>query len=185
VRAVNKTTGQIGEVSTDLMFDHVVNKFDWGRMDDPDVYLDDNNARMIMNLRNLISRLATELIVEGKMDSARRVMELGLEKMPDSRMPYDFFILPLADGYFKLGEPEKGADILNRMSRYKSEELDYYFSFPDRDLPDMDQSLQEALFTLNRVAEVTRSNGMTALADSSENTVNRYYEIYMKKVYRP
>ena len=183
-KALPSADGQTGEVNTTLMFDHVVNKFEWGNMEKPGVYIDDNNARMIMNLRNLMSRLAIALINEGKMDSAKVVMDISLQKMPDSKIHYDYFVLPMANGYFAIGDTITGMDIMNRLNRYKTEELIYYFSFPDADLPALDMSIQEALFTINKISEAAREAEVTDLADAAEGTLNKYYDLFMQKVYR-
>ncbi|MBE0648211.1 MAG: DUF2723 domain-containing protein [Bacteroidales bacterium] len=184
-KAARSADGQTGEVNTDLMYDHVVNKFEWGNMEKPGVYIDDNNARMVMNLRNLMSRLAMALVSEGKLDSAKVVMDISLEKMPDAKVPFDYFVLPMAKGYFAAGDTATGMEILERISKYKTEELAYYFSFPDADLPSMDMNIQEALFTVNKLAEASRELGVTGIADTAETTLNEYYDQYMKKVYRP
>ena len=60
---------------TDGMFDHLMNKYEFGNMNDPSVYLDETNTRMTMNLRSNFSRLSSALIVEGKLDSARQVLD--------------------------------------------------------------------------------------------------------------
>lgn len=185
VKAIPTGDGQIGEVNTDVMYDHVVNGFQWGNIENPDVNLDDNNVRMVMNLRNLMSRLAEALIAEGKLDSAKVIMDLSLEKMPDSKVPYDYFVLPLAEGYAAIGEPEKGKEILDRLLKYKTEEIEYYFSFPDKDLPDLDMHAQEALFTLNKLGGSADRMGYMEVADSAQNVLGKYYELYMQKVYRP
>jgi len=185
VVAKRQDDGQTGEVNTDVMYDHVVNKFNWGEMEKPGVNLDDNNFRMIMNMRNLMSRLMMALVEEGKLDSARVVMELSLAKMPDSKIPYDYFTLPLAGGYLALGDTAKGHEIIERIYRYKVDELAHYFSFPDDDLRAMDMHLQEALFTMNKLAAAARETGLVSLADSADNIMNQYYGTYMQKVYRP
>jgi len=185
VKAIPSGDGQTGEINTATMYDHVINKFEWGNMEKPGVYLDDDNSRMIMNMRNLMSRLAIALIREGKPDSARVVMDLSLEKMPDSKIPYDYFILPMAEGYLTLGDTALGMEIMERLNRYKKEELDYYFSFPDKDLLDLDMSIQEALFTMNKLSQVAQKAEQTDLAGSADSTMNQYYDLYMRKVYRP
>jgi hypothetical protein len=185
VKAMPSADGQTGEINTALMYDHVVNKFAWGNMEKPGVNMDDNNSRMVMNLRNLMSRLAIALVDEGKLDSAKMVMDLSLQKMPDSKVPYDYFVMPLAKGYFALGDTATGMEILGRISKYKTEELAYYFRFPDADLPALDMSIQEALFTINKLAEAATEVGAVSLADESEATLNQYYDQYMKKVYKP
>ena len=43
-----------------------MNKFEWGNMNQPGIYLDENNRRMMTNIRNSFNRLATTLIKEGK-----------------------------------------------------------------------------------------------------------------------
>ena len=185
VKAIPSGDNQIGEINTIAMYDHVVNQFEWGNMEKPGVSLDDDNARMIMNIRNLMSRLATALIQEGKMDSARVVMDLSLEKMPDSKIPYDYFVLPLVEGYLALGDTAQGIEIMEQLSRYKMNELSYYFSFPDKDLPDLDMSIQEALFTMNKVSQAAHKTKQVDLANAADSTMNKYYDIYMRKVYKP
>ena len=185
VKALPSADGQTGEVNTDLMYDHVVNKFVWGNIENPGIYIDDNIARMVMNLRNLMSRLAVALIDEGKPDSAKVVMDLSLEKMPDSKVPYDYFVLPLAKGYYAMGDTLTGMEILERIHRYKTEELEYYFSFPDKDLPALDMSIQEALFTMNKLVEASKEVQENDLADAADTTLNQYYDLFMRKVYRP
>ncbi|MFH1937618.1 MAG: DUF2723 domain-containing protein, partial [Bacteroidota bacterium] len=185
VKAIPSADGQTGEVNADLMYDHVVNKFVWGNIENPGVYIDDNITRMVMNLRNLMSRLALALIEEGKPDSAKVVMDLSLEKMPDTKVPYDYFVLPLAKGYYALGDTSVGKEIMKRINRYKTEELEYYFSFPDKDLPSLDMSIQEALFTTNKLVEAARVLKEDELASEAEATLNQYYNLYMQKVYRP
>ena len=52
------SSGQVGRIRTDVMYDNIINKFKWGNMNDPKVYLDENNVRMSMNVRNSFVRLA-------------------------------------------------------------------------------------------------------------------------------
>ena len=49
--------GQTGEIATDIMYDNLINKFKWGNMQDPSIYLDETNMRMTMNFRNNFSTL--------------------------------------------------------------------------------------------------------------------------------
>lgn len=55
-----------GTVATDIMYDNMMNKFKYGNMNDPKVYIDENNSRMMTNIRNSFNRLATGLIEEEK-----------------------------------------------------------------------------------------------------------------------
>jgi hypothetical protein len=177
--------GQTGEVHTEAMYDHVMNKFAWGNMEDPDVNIDDNNARMIMNLRSMMGRLATALILEGKADSARKVLDLAMEKMPETAVPFDYFSVPVAEGYIRIGESEKGRAILEKIFITKTAELGYFFSFPVKDQRDMDVPIQEALITLNLISETAKRNQIDDLSKKAGDELGRYYDLYVKNVYSP
>ena len=82
-----------GTVATDIMYDNMMNKFKYGNMNDPKVYIDENNSRMMTNIRNSFNRLATGLIEEGKKDSAIAVIDRCFELIPGSIVPYEYFTL--------------------------------------------------------------------------------------------
>ena len=167
------------------MYDHIMNKFYFKSMNDPHVYLDENNMRMVMNFRNAFGRLASYLIREGKKDSAQRVLDRCMEVMPGSTVPYNFFVLPLADGYYKTGETKKGDEIVEKLYTLTSEDLAWLFSFPDADLKESDMELQQDLMTMQRLSAMVKENKRDALAQKSEACFDQYYQIYMSKVYQP
>jgi tetratricopeptide (TPR) repeat protein len=118
--------GQIGAVATDIMYKNLVEKFHWGNMNDPNVYLDETNLRMTMNFRNNFSRLAAALLTEGKRDQAKKVLDRCLEVMPDNTVPYNYFVLPIANLYYELGDKQKANEILSRLKKLTGDELAYY-----------------------------------------------------------
>ena len=180
----NPEEGQTGEVNTGVMYDNLMHKFKWGNITEPGVYLDDNNKRMVMNLRTLFGRLSDALIREGKNDSARRVMDRCIEVMPDRVVKYDFFSVPMIEGYYKIGETTKANDIATKLNKYSTAELAYLFSYPDKDLKPMEYSIQEALYSIQRLSMITREAGQDKLADETEATFNKYSQLYFEKVYQ-
>jgi len=176
--------GQIGEVNTGAMYDNLMNKFKFGNINKPGIYVDMNNARFIMNLRTIFGRLASALIREGKIDSARRVIDRCMEMLPDEAGRYDVFILPLMEGYYKIGETAKANRIAEKLYKYTSGELVYYFSFPDKDLKDMDIELQQSIYTLQRLSVITKDAKQENLAKDAELNLQKYYNLYIEKVYQ-
>ncbi len=179
------TEGQVGEVNTTIMYDNLMNRFKWGNMNKPGVYIDETNSRMVMNLRGLFGRLAEALIREGKSDSAKRVVDRCIEVMPDFTVPYDFFTVPLINVYYQAGETAKATAIAEKLGNNVSKDLAYYFSFPDQDLKSMDMSIQESVFTLQRLSVVVRDAGQEKLATQKEEELKKYYDLYVAKVYQP
>lgn len=184
VRA-NSTEGQIGEVNTDVMYDNLMNRFKWGNMNKPGVYIDETNARMVMNLRGLFGRLAEALILENKSDSAKKVLDRCFEMMPETVIGYDFFTIPLINGYYRIGETAKANALAWRLNKIVTDDLVYFFSFPEKDLKPMDMNIQEAVFTIQRLNETVKEANQEKLADVTGVTLKKYYDLYVEKVYQP
>ncbi|MCF8307353.1 MAG: DUF2723 domain-containing protein [Ignavibacteriales bacterium] len=115
-----------GSVSTDKMYDNVMNKFRWGNIEDPHVYLDENNLRMLTNFRYTFASLANALVDDGKKDSALAVVDRCMELMPMERVGYNASIMPLIQIYYSLGEIEKANEISLDFAKMMDSELYYY-----------------------------------------------------------
>jgi len=153
IRSISKDR-QNGRVQTDVMFDNMVNKFEFGNMNDPNVYMDETNMRMTLNLRHNYYKLAEVLIEEGSYDSARIVMDRCLEAMPDESIPYNYFITPLAEGYYNIGDFDKGNELNIRLIEIFEEQLAYYFDFPPKLQKKYDYEKQQNLALIQRIAQV-------------------------------
>jgi hypothetical protein len=73
-------------VDTEIMFDNMVNRYRWGNIADPRVYLDEMNLRMIQHFRILFSQLVDALMREGNNDKA--LQALCHESNPDSNCTF-------------------------------------------------------------------------------------------------
>ena len=180
----NPKDGQIGEVNADVMYDNLINKFKWGNMQNPKVYLDETNMRMFTNFRNMFGRLADELIREGKQDSARKVLDRCVEVMPEKVVPMNYFMTSIIAGYYKLGDMNKAGAITERLYTQVDEDLAYLFSFPDTELKSLDLSLQEDLMTLDKLQSITAEYKQEILHKKIEPTFQKYYQLYLDKVYQ-
>ncbi len=182
VDSANELTGSVNVAD---MYDHVMNKFEWGNMQNPHVYLDDQNQKMAMNFRNVFSRLADGLIREGKMAEAVKVLDRCEEVMPDNIVPYNYFSVPIAEGYYIVGETTKANKIAERLYKYMAEDLAYLFSFSKPDYAAMDVSFQEDLMTLQRLGQAAQENKQDVLGKKIEDTFRKYYQMYADNVYQP
>ncbi len=117
----------MGRVEPDLMYKNVMEKFKWGGVDKNPLYMDENNLRMTMNLRSTFDRLANALLEVGKKDSTLKVLDRAFEVLPENNIPYNFFVINLADDYYKAGAPDKGDKILKDYAGILQKETSYYF----------------------------------------------------------
>jgi hypothetical protein len=68
--------GEIVNIDTKVAYDNYMHNFRWGGINNPKVYLDENNMRMLSNIRQGFAKLAEALINEGKRDSAIHSVQL-------------------------------------------------------------------------------------------------------------
>ncbi len=173
--------GEPGFVNTGGMFENVMNKFRWGNINDPGVYLDETNRRMTMNLRNNFHRLAQALIREGKKDSARMVLDKCIDVVPDNCIPYDFFSIPIAEDYYSIGETEKANAIVSRLITIFDENLEYFFRFKGKREKVYDSDIQQNLYMIQKLTTVARQNGQSDLYKQASDVYGRYSKIYFRK----
>ncbi len=96
----NPNPNVFGGFATETMYKNIMEEFQWGNMDYTEgngIYLDENNRRMITNLRLQFSNLADELVAEGKDEKAFKVLQKLLEVTPEKNVPYDRVLMPVAE----------------------------------------------------------------------------------------
>lgn len=138
-----------GYVDTDTLYDRLMNTFSWGRMNAGDVHMDYYSQRTlnVIRFRSLYTRLAMELLAEGKKDKAIDVLDRCHELTPWKVLPYDQYItgitLPgpggeyirhegLVEAYYLCGEKEKAEAISAEFLEQLEAELAYYSAMKPR-----------------------------------------------------
>ena len=169
-----------GTVATDIMYDNMMNKFEYGNMNDPKVYIDENNSRMMTNIRNSFNRLAAALIDEGKKDSAIAVIDRCFELIPGNIVPYEYFTLELADSYYRAGAKEKGKKILEEVFSTFDDELGYFFTMGLRFVNSgaVNEEIQRNLFYMQRMERTARNYEETELREKIEASMQKHFETY-------
>jgi hypothetical protein len=167
-----------GKVNSRLMFEHVMQDFKWGNMEKPNVYIDENNARMMMNIRNTFDRLAGELVAEGKNDKATQVLDRCVELIPHRVVAYNYFSLLMSETYFKAGQPEKAKKIINTMVDNYKEQLDYFFRLRGNLRKSVDEDIQRDLYFMREMTAVASRNNQPELLKEITTVFNSYLDRY-------
>jgi len=115
-----------GSVNTEVMYPNVMEKFRWGGIDNPDIYLDENNMRMISNFRYTFASLANALYEEGKTDSTRKVLNRCIELTPNDRIPYNMSIIPIIQIYYSIKDTTQANEVLITYLNTIEQEMAYY-----------------------------------------------------------
>ncbi|NOU18252.1 MAG: DUF2723 domain-containing protein [Bacteroidales bacterium] len=169
-----------GRIDVDILYNNLMNKFHWGRMNQPDVNIDHNNQRTttVLRLRNNFNRLAEELISQNKKDSALAVLNKIVDLMPQRKYPYDIFTLKTAESYFKINETEKANRIIKDYVKATEENLRYYFSLSHRFDNSVDYEKQVNIQTLQELGSLTEKYAQVDLKNGIEKSLQYYYELY-------
>jgi hypothetical protein len=173
----------VGRLNVDKLYENFVEKFQWGGMDNPSVYIDHNIQRtaLVLRLRNNFNRLASELISLGKTDSALVVLGKLEQLMPTKNFPYDFFVIGQIENYYNANETEKANALLIDYAKVTKENLDYYFSLQRRfaDLVAYDTELN--LQILQELTGIADSYGQKEVSNTLETELNYYFGLYFQK----
>ena len=168
----------MGKVDSKVMYENVMNNFKWGNMNDPKVYIDENNARMMMNIRNTFNRLAETLVAEGQTDKATQVLDRGVELIPHKIVPYNYFSMMMAETYFKAGKPEKGKEIIKTIMTDYEEQLDYFFKLNRPMRASVDEEIQRLLYFMREMGMVCARGQQAELGKEVTTTFNNYLNKY-------
>lgn len=169
-----------GYVNTDILYDRLMKRYSYGNMNDSSIYLDETNIRMINNLRTIFARLAKQLVKENKYKEAVEVCDKCLHITPNSSIPYNFYMLDIAESYIKAGEREKGVMLLTKIQDLYTAELNYYFRFPWYRLPGLEQNLRQGLMVLNGIASIADENNLSDLKIKATSELEKQFKRYEK-----
>jgi hypothetical protein len=168
--------GSYGRINTDTLFDKLVNVFRYDDINNPNIYFDEHHMRSIRNYRSNFARLADELVKEGKYDKAKIALDKCMEALPEKTVPYDYFMIPIAENYMKIGEKEKGTAILNRMAEIYIHNLKFYYD--DTQAREYLDLKRNALYIMQEIKRIAEANKLDALKEQAEKVFTNYYQIF-------
>lgn len=78
-----------GLVDVDRMYDNMMNRFKYGKVNTPGIYLDETVMRMCLTHRRMFTLLAEELLRRGDTKRAEKVLEKCKQELPPENIPYE------------------------------------------------------------------------------------------------
>ncbi len=116
-----------GGVNTAAAYDNMMNKFRFGGLEEnPDIYLDETNRRMISTFRLYFTELVNALLEDGENEKALAAIDKANRVMPSSAVPYGTDGLLFARAYYRLGQKEKAEAIITEIRDRINGNLDWF-----------------------------------------------------------
>ena len=167
-----------GFVNTKVMSDNMLHKMFWRGLNDPSIYYHGDFYMGIpsVTLRLGIYRLADQLVREGNIPMAKRVLAHLEQVMPDKVIPYDQFSASMVGLYLSAGDEKKALEMANVMVRRNSKALDYYLSGGIRS---NERNIQIALYEMNLIISSFKESGV---APAKYKELEEMFTAQMSKV---
>jgi len=138
---------------TEKTYDNVMNKFKFGGVDKPGIYLDETVMRMCYTHRRLLSLLAMNLVQEGKDKQAKAVLDKAEKALPSYNIPHDYQSgsLDLARAYALTGQPQKAQQIIESLWKKSTEYMLWYCSLSTDRFAMSQQECMVHMYILNQI----------------------------------
>ena len=168
-------------LDTEKMYDNLMNKFRFGGLENPNIYLDETVMRMCYTHRRIFAQLGLQLMREGKADKALKLMEKVEKVIPAYNVPHGWQggSLDIARTWMALGKTQKGEEIADAVGQNSCEYIEWFLSQPN-------PSVGEIQFYFYRLQEVMEllSAADSKLTSKYEKAVERYYAMMARTPYR-
>ena len=167
---------------TEKTYNNVMNRFKWGGLDKPGLYIDETVMRMCYTHRHLFATLAMQLIAEGQNAKAEKVLRKSEKVLPEYNVPYTFMsgASDLARAYALIGKKADAARILNKVWADAKSYADYYLQLTGSRFMMSQNDVLRQLYIMQNIADMTQACDKT-LADQRLKTVNALYAVYQAK----
>ena len=170
-------------IDSEKMYDNLMNKFKFGGIDKPDIYIDENTMRMCYTHRRIFAQLITQLMKEGKKDKALAALEYAEKMIPAFNVPYDVQngALEMAEAYYQLGNNTKADQIIDELANKSVEYLTWYLSLDDNHLLMSQREFIMHLSALDMEVKMMEKY-KSKLAGNYTPKVNELYNIYVGRM---
>ncbi len=170
-------------IDSEKMYDNLMNKFKFGGIDEPGIYIDENAMRMCYSHRRIFSQLIDQLLREGKDDKARKALDYVEKMIPAGNVPYDWQngSLTLAEAYYKLNDLENGDRLTAALGDKAVEYMTWYMSLDEHRFLISAREFEYHWALLNEVVKKMEQYKST-LAPTYRDKLETLYDLYVKRM---
>ncbi|MDA8886158.1 hypothetical protein N9I68_01110 [Bacteroidia bacterium] len=163
----------------DLLYDKLMNVYEWGGMEKGDMYLDDKAQLVPQNLRSMFIQVADYYSRSGQTDTAAAVLDKCYSSMPESMLPINLRLKAAsADIYYKAGQMDKGDKFLQQVGDDAFELVNHYNKFKTKGMQSADGEKNENLEVLRNVGPLAKQYGREEISKKYTDLFNQVNTAY-------
>lgn len=162
--------------NTDVLYDNIVNKYQWGNIANSD-YLDPDSYRYIsLYVSSIFGEGAQGLLDQDRKDEARQVVLSAYDNMPKKTFsinePMSYTML--LDAMYQVGETEKAQEIMRRNTTFIAENIRYYLAVAETKGNRESRNIRAGLLGLMRLQQVAETHNDTAIKDELDKVLQEF-----------
>ena len=171
---------------TEKTYNNLMNRYKYGGVNTPGIYLDETVRRMCATHRRLFGQLIKQLIAEGQNDKALKALQKCEKELPSCNLPYSYLNggNDLAEAYALLGKKQEALRIINDEWQDAYEHANYYISLNGLDFSLSRRDIFTQMYIMNEIVKVTEIVDRK-LSDKQYNLMQTLEELYYKKGGQP
>ena len=170
-------------VDSEKMYDNLMNKFKFGGIDKPGIYIDENVMRMCYTHRRVFAQLIEQLMKEGKKDKDLAALDYAEKMIPAYNVPYDWQngAVQMAEAYYQLGETEKADKIMDALANKAIEYLTWYLSLDNSQFFVSSREFEYHIALLNEELKLMEKY-KSKLSDNYSGKLDELYGMYVSRM---
>ena len=169
---------------SEKMYDNLMNKFKFGGIEKPGIYIDENVMRMCYTHRRIFTQLVGQLIKEGKKDKALAALDYAEKMIPSYNVPYDWAngAFQMAEAYYQLGQNEKANKIIDELANKSLEYMIWYLSLTDYQLSIASENFMYNAGLLDAEVRLMEKYKSEELAKHYSEQLDQLYNEYVARM---
>ena len=170
-------------IDSEKMYDNLMNKFKFGGIDKPGIYIDENVMRMCYTHRRVFAQLIEQLMKEGQKDKALAALDYAEKMIPAYNVPYDWQngAVQMAEAYYQLGQTEKADKIMDALPNKAIEYMTWYLSLDDSQFFVSTREFEYHIALLNEELKLMEKY-KSKLSENYSGKLDELYGMYVSRV---
>ena len=170
------------QFDTEKTYDNMMNKYKYGGISKPGIYLDETVMRMCYTHRRLMSLLAVNLLEEGKTDKVKAVLAKAEKEIPAYNIPHDYQSgsLDLARAYAGTDQNNKAQELIDQLWKKSSQYLQWYCSLESSRFASSQRDCMIQLYIMNQLLNL-QDKVDAKKSQQMEKQLQALSEIYYSK----
>ena len=170
-------------IDSEKMYDNLMNKFKFGGIDKPSIYIDENVMRMCYTHRRVFAQLIEQLMKEGQKDKALAALDYAEKMIPAYNVPYDWQngAVQMAEAYYQLGQTEKADKIMDALANKAIEYMTWYLSLDDSQFFVSTREFEYHIALLNEELKLMEKY-KSKLSENYSGKLDELYGMYVSRV---